>query len=124
MSTPASYNPQPRRPAWGVRTPVRKSLATLTPILRAEPPARVTIPLGSSTGHSAQPVVVAGQEVRCGEPVAAPTAEGSPYIHASIAGRIADIGLYPVAGSKHDLPCIVIERSESGSILGWPCCAA
>ena len=112
MSAPASYNPQPRRPAWGVRTPVRKSLAALTPILRAAPPVRVTIPLSSSSGFSAQPIVVPGQNVCCGEPIAAPAAEGSPYVHATIAGRIADIGLYPVAGSGQAVPCIVIDRSD------------
>jgi electron transport complex protein RnfC len=113
MSTTARYNPQPRRPAWGVRTPRRKTLATLEPILHAAPPARVTIPLSSSIGVSAQPVVVTGQSVLCGEPIAAPVAEGNPYVHASIAGRVADIGLYPVAGSEQPVACIVIERSDS-----------
>jgi electron transport complex protein RnfC len=113
MNAPASYNPQPRRPAWGVRTPRRKKLATLVPILHAAPPVRVTIPLGSSVGISAQPVVVPGQSVCCGEPIAAPAAEGNPYVHASIAGRVTDIGLYPVAGSGQPVPCIVIDRNDN-----------
>lgn len=112
MSSPASYNPQPRRPAWGVRTPRRKTLATLAPILRAAPPVRVIIPLSSNAGVSAQPIVLPGQRVRCGEPIAAPVAEGGPYIHASITGQVADIGLYPVAGSEHPVPCIVIDRGD------------
>ena len=33
MSASATWNPQPRRPLWGVRTPRRKSLATQTAIL-------------------------------------------------------------------------------------------
>ena len=121
MSASAIWNPQPRRPTWGVRTPRRKTLATQTPILVAPPPARVTIPLGSSVGVSAQPVVACGQSVRCGEPIATPTATGHPYIHASIAGRVIDIGAYPVAGSSGPVPCIVIERSDSDTLWdGYP----
>lgn len=113
MSATAIWNPQPRRPTWGVRTPRRKALATQTPILIAPPPVRVTIPLTTSAGVSAKPVVVPGQSVRCGEPVATALAADHPCIHASIAGQIADIGLYPVAGGSEPVPCIVIERGDS-----------
>lgn len=121
MSDPVVWNAQPRRPAWGVRTPRRKTLATQAPILRAPPPARVTIPLVGGAGTSAQPVVVPGQSLHCGQPVATPTAAGHPCIHASIAGRVKDIGLYPVAGSAQPVPCIVIERSERETFWdGYP----
>ncbi len=104
-----------------MRTPRRKTLATGAAILRAPPPARVTIPLVSGAGISAQPVVVPGQSVRCGEPVAAATAAGYPCIHASIAGRVADIGLYPVAGGSGPVPCIVIEHSDGETVWdGYP----
>ncbi len=116
MSALATWDPQPRRPAWGVRTPRRKALATQVPILPAPPPARVTISLASRTGVSAQPLVVPGQSVRCGEPIAAPTTAGHPYIHASIAGRVLDIGLYPIAGSRSPVPCIVIERGDRDAV--------
>jgi electron transport complex protein RnfC len=121
MSSRTSYNPQPRRPSWGVRTPRRKSLATQTAILVAPPPTRVTIPLTGGTGLAAMPLVVCGQNVCCGEPVAAPATPGHPFIHASIAGRIADIGAYPVAGSDKPLPCIVIEAGSSEVLWdGYP----
>jgi electron transport complex protein RnfC len=113
MSERALWNAQPRRPSWGVRTPRRKSLATETAILVAPPPARVTIPLAGNTAASAIPLVVCGQDVRRGEPIAAPAAAGLAAIHASIAGRVADIGAYPVAGSSGPVPCIVIERGSS-----------
>ncbi|MBM4221817.1 MAG: electron transport complex subunit RsxC [Gammaproteobacteria bacterium] len=113
MSDRALWNAQPRRPAWGLRTPRRKSLATDTAILVAPPPARVTIALAGNAGASASPLVVCGQSVRCGEPIAAPATPGLAAIHASIAGRIADIGAYPVAGSSGAVPCIVIERDDS-----------
>ena len=119
MSAATLYDPQPRRPAWGVRTPLRKELSTRAPILQAPAPSRVTIPLsGSVTGISARPIVVTGQQVRCGEPIAEPTADGHPYIHASISGRIADIGLYPVAGSSGPIPCILIEHTGSDHAWG------
>lgn len=109
MNAPATYNPQPPRPAWGVRIPQRKSLATRTPILRAPPPARVLIPLGPG----ARLLVVPGQSVRCGEPLTAPAVPGQPTIHASIAGQVTDIGPHPVAGSSEAVPCVVIERGAS-----------
>lgn len=121
MSAPATWQAQPRRPAWGVRTPRRKSLAMQAPILAAPPPARVTIPLGHGTAQPATPQVSIGQTVRCGEPIAAPAMPGHPTIHASIAGRIAAIGAYPVAGSTLPVPCIVIEREQSGSDQHEPC---
>ncbi len=114
MSAATPYDPQPRRPAWGVRAPLRKGLSTRVPILPAPAPSRVTIPLSSGVaGISARPIVVPGQPVRCGEPIAEPTADGHPYIHASISGQITDIGMYPVAGSSGPIPCILIERIDS-----------
>ena len=115
MSAPATWQAQPRRPAWGVRTPRRKSLTTQAPILEAPPPARVTIPLGHGAARPATPRVNIGQTVRCGEPIALPARPGQPVIHASIAGRIAAIDAYPVAGSALPVPCIVIERAQSES---------
>lgn len=114
MNAPATWNAQPRRPAWGVRIPPRKSLATRAAILIAPPPARVTIPLIGGAGHCAQPLVAIGQTVRCGEPVAAAAMPDHPVIHASIAGQVADIGAYPIAGTAVPVPCIVIERGQSG----------
>jgi electron transport complex protein RnfC len=93
--------------------PQRKTLATRVPILRTAPPARVTIALAGNSRASALPLVACGQSVRCGEPIAAPAAPGLAAVHASIAGRVADIGAYPVAGSSGALPCIVLERGDS-----------
>ena len=116
MTTPApppvAWNPQPRRPAWGVRTPRRKSLATGQPILVAPVPDRVTLSLATGPGHAglpARPVVALGQRVLRGEPIATPGQAGGPVVHASISGLVSGIGLHPVAGRAEPLPCIVID---------------
>ena len=109
---PVAWNPQPRRPAWGVRTPRRKSLATGQPILVAPAPDRVTLSLAAGAGHAgppARPVVAIGQRVLRGEPIATPGQAGGPVVHASISGVVSAIGLQPVAGRPEPLPCIVID---------------
>lgn len=111
-------DPQPRRPAWGVRTPTRKSLSTSAPILVAPPPARVTVPLVQGALAAARPVVRPGQAVLRGEPVGEPAGAGHPWIHASIAGRVSAVGPRPVAGSAGPVPCVCIDYS--GDDRPWP----
>lgn len=116
MSGPGAmaYDPQPRRPAWGVRTPLRKSRSTEVPLVLAPPPARVWIALALhhlGGGHEvAEPLVAPGQIVACGEPVGEfrRVAPGL-RIHASISGRVSAIEAMPVAGSHGPVPCVVID---------------
>lgn len=108
MNVPADYNPQPRRPAWGVRSPTRKSLSTRTPILIAAPPAEAVIALDRGVGSPARPIVHAGQRVRTGEPVAAGGEPGAPWVHASITGEVMALDNRPVAGSRGPVPCVAI----------------
>ncbi|MEO8444021.1 MAG: electron transport complex subunit RsxC [Gammaproteobacteria bacterium] len=113
-----AFDPQPRRPAWGVRTPRRKGLSTGKPILVAAPPARVCLALGAGPGPAAEPVVAVGQRVVCGEPVARPVAPGGPPVHASISGRVTHLEPRPVAGFPGPVPCVVIE--SDGRDERWP----
>lgn len=123
MSEPANtdrtaYDAQPRRPAWGVRTPLRKSLSTREPVLVAPPPATVCIPLTHGPGAAARPVVEPGQRVLCGEPVAEPVAPGLPRVHASISGQVTHVEPRRVAGLDAPVPCVVIRGS--GDDDRWP----
>ncbi|MEQ1802193.1 MAG: electron transport complex subunit RsxC [Gammaproteobacteria bacterium] len=123
MSEPANTNrtafdPQPRRPAWGVRMPLRKSLSTSEPLLVAPPPATVCVPMAQGPGAAARPVVTPGQRVRCGEPVAEPAVAGDPRIHAPISGHVTHVEPRPVAGLDTAVPCIVIQGS--GDDERWP----
>ncbi|MDH5255023.1 MAG: electron transport complex subunit RsxC, partial [Gammaproteobacteria bacterium] len=116
MSEPANtdriaYDAQPRRPAWGVRTPLRKSLSTREPLLVAPPPALVRIPLVHGPDAVARPVVVPGQRVLCGEPVGEPVAAGLPRVHASISGHVTHVEPRRVAGLDAAVPCVVIRGS-------------
>jgi len=113
-----TVDPQPRRPAWGVRTPYRKSLATNGPILVALPPARVAVPLVHGPLAAARPLVRPGQAVLRGEPVGEPAGAGHPWIHASIAGRVSSVGPQRVAGSAAPVPCVCIEAA--GEDRPWP----
>lgn len=123
MSEPANtdriaWDAQPRRPAWGVRTPLRKSLSTREPLLVAPPPALVCIPLVHGPGAPARPVVVPGQPVLCGEPVAEPVAPGLPRVHASISGHVVHVEPRRVAGLDAPVPCVVIRGT--GDDDRWP----
>ena len=102
-----AYDAQPRRPAWGVRTPVHKSLSTRVPILAAPVPATVCISLAQSAGELARPTVAIGQAVRRGEPIAGCAGSG-PQIHASISGRVTHVEARRVAGVAQPVPCVVI----------------
>ena len=114
---PTAYDAQPRRPAWGVRTPLRKSLSTRVPIMVSPAPVTVCIPLAQSTGELARPTVAIGQAVRRGEPIAGYAGPGGPRIHASISGRITHLDSRQVAGVTQPVPCAVI--AGDGSDEPW-----
>lgn len=103
-----AFDAQPRRPAWGVRTPLRKSLSTREPLLVAPPPTLVCVPLAQGPGGVARPVVVPGQRVLCGEPIGEPAAAGLPRVHASISGQVIHVEPRLVAGIEFPVPCVVI----------------
>lgn len=117
MSDPAGtrFNPQPRRPAWGVRSPRRKSLSIREAIRVAPVPDRVVLALAPDSGPAPAPAVAPGQRVRTGEPLSPP---GGHMVHASIAGRVSAIGPLPVAGRTGTVPCVTIEGD--GSDEAWP----
>ena len=115
---PIAYDAQPRRPAWGVRTPLRKSLSTSVPLVVAPPPPMVCIPLIKGAVAPARPMVDPGQRVLCGEPVGEPAAPGLPRIHASISGVVTSVEPRLVAGVEGAVPCVVIRGS--GDDDRWP----
>ncbi len=118
MTDPVAYDAQPRRPAWGVRTPLRKSLSTGVPVLIAPPPSSVCISLAQCPGAAARPTVVAGQHVLCGEPIGEPDEAYGPRVHASISGQVTQVELRRVAGVTDPVPCVVI--AGDGSDQRWP----
>jgi electron transport complex protein RnfC len=108
MSALPPLDLRPRRPAWGVRPPARKSLSTAAPLRVLPPPAQVTLALVAGDGPAAVPCVAVGQTVQCGEPVATAGGPGGCCVHASIAGRVVAIGPAAVAGRPGPAPTITI----------------
>lgn len=98
-----SYNAQPPRPAWGVRAPALKGLATARPIRIAPPPRRAVLVLG----HATTLHVAVGQRVLAGG-VLATTPDGRG-VHAATSGVVAAIGDLPVPGPvPASAPCLVL----------------
>ncbi len=122
MTDPIAYDAQPRRPAWGVRTPRRKARSTRVPLLVAPPPDTVCISLAQCPGEPVRSVVAIGQHVLCGEPIGEPVETGGPRVHASIAGQVTHVERRLVAGVQDAVPCVVI-RSTGGDER-WPGYAA
>ena len=118
VTDPIAYDAQPRRPAWGVRTPRRKARSMRESLLVAPPPETVCISLVNGTGTPARSVIAVGQHVLCGEPIGEPVETGGPRVHASIAGEVTHIGSRLVAGLQKPVPCVVI-RSTGGD-QRWP----
>jgi len=114
MKTPAGFNPQPPRPAWGIRPPTRKTQSMARPILVAPPPDRVVIPIRQCLGMPAEPLVTPGQAIHAGEPIAralsADDSAPAPQLHASISGTVTAIEDHAVPGPPGTRePCVVID---------------
>ena len=79
----------------GVHPPDSKALTAHLPIRRMPYPSEVIIPLRQHAGKPAKLVVRVGQYVERGDTLAEADGFVSAPVHASAAGRIVDIGLWP-----------------------------
>ncbi|MBM3267032.1 MAG: electron transport complex subunit RsxC [Candidatus Sericytochromatia bacterium] len=79
----------------GVHPPENKELTEHLPIRRLPYPAEVVIPLRQHTGKPARAVVRAGQHVERGDVIAEADGFVSVPMHASAAGRVVEVGLWP-----------------------------
>ena len=66
-------------------------------IKRGLPPKKVRIPLSLTGEKTSRSVVCNGQRVEIGQKIAEADGEGSVAVHASLAGRVSAIGLFPHA---------------------------
>ncbi len=96
----------------GLRLAPEKDRQTAEPIATMPPPRRVVIPMRQHIGTPARPLVAAGDDVLRGQPIGQATSAVSASVHASISGRVIDVGPYPVphASGLDDL-CVVIESN-------------
>lgn len=106
VSADWTFDPQPRRPGWGIHEPTRKAISTAGAIRIAPAPREATICLRQGR-FTARPLVEVGAAVRTGQAVAVD--ETGTQVHASIGGVVALIGERPVPGpGPLAAPCIVI----------------
>ena len=96
----------------GVHPPAAKGLTKGAAIVEASLPGSAIIPLRQSLGAPARPCVEVGDEVQVGQKIAEATGFVSVPLHASIAGKITEIGRFPhPVGGEQD--AIVIEGDGS-----------
>ena len=81
--------------AHGVHPPESKSLTNGLPIRRMEYPDEVVLPIRQHAGKPAKPIVSPGDRVQRGDMVAEADGFLSSPVHASAAGTVRDVELWP-----------------------------
>lgn len=71
-------------------------------------PEQVIIPLDQHLGAPATPIVAVGDQVKIGQPIAAPTGFMSAYVHSSVSGTVTKIDSVPDAWGRRS-PAIIIK---------------
>jgi electron transport complex protein RnfC len=82
-------------------------------------PKRVTIPLSQHIGAPAKPIVEKGERVLVGQKIAEAGGFVSAPVHASVSGRVVEIGTAPMPSGLR-VPAIVIDndfQDEWGSCI-------
>ena len=94
----------------GIHLSGHKSISTGQPVRNLATPRRVILPLQQHIGVAAEPVVSVGDSVYKGQLVASAPSFISAHVHASVSGRVIDIGDYSLPHpSGIAEKCIVIE---------------
>ncbi len=78
------------------------------PIVTAEAPSRVVIPLSQHSGKPCEPLVKVGDEVKMGQKIGDVDAFISAPIHSSVSGKVVEIAPYFNPGGNGPM-CVVIE---------------
>jgi len=83
---------------------------------RAALPSSVVIPLHQHAGAPAEPLVKKGDVVAEGQPIGEPKGFISAYVHASISGKVKDVGFYPHPAGGRVLSVVI---TGDGSEKEW-----
>ena len=109
----------------GVHPPELKQLTAGTPIRRMPFPDEIVLPLSQHTGKPAKSIVRVGDRVERGDRIAAEDGFISSPIHASAAGTVQEVGLWPhPAGDYKPAVRIKVEQFSAQAprpriIPGW-----
>jgi H+/Na+-translocating ferredoxin:NAD+ oxidoreductase subunit C len=95
----------------GVHPPELKQLTAQVPIRRMPYPAEIVIPLRQHTGKPARPIVRQGDRVERGDKIAEADGMMSVPMHASAAGTVRAVGLWPHPdGTRSPAVVITVDR--------------
>ncbi len=92
----------------GIHPEYQKEITANKPILPAQLPSKVVIPLSQHTGAPAKPEVNIGDEVKRGQAIGSPAGFVSAPVHASISGKVVAITDLPHPSGRM-VTSIVIE---------------
>ena len=99
-------------PQGGIELPDRTPLSAGVPIRNACVPAAVAIPLGRPSGFPEQCLVRPGDAVAEGAPIGRTGGPGSIAVHASIPGRVREIGERTLADGSRALTVLIELEGE------------
>lgn len=86
-----------------------KHITGSIPVVKADPPATVAIPLSQHVGAPCKAIVKPGQKVRMGQKVGEPTGFMGAPVHASVSGVVKGIKPRTLASGVR-VDCIIIEN--------------
>ncbi len=98
----------------GIHPPEFKEYTAHLEIEKAKDPKVVIIPLQQHIGAPAEAVVEVGDLVKVGQMIAKPGGFVSAAIHASVSGKISEIGMKP--GTNGEILCAVIESDGKNEV--------
>lgn len=102
----------------GIHPEYQKGLTSGKPVIDANLPQRVVIPLSQHTGAPAKPEVNIGDEVKRGQLIGSPPSFISAPVHSSISGKVVAIAdfLHP---SGRMITSIVIESDGKDEVISF-----
>lgn len=99
----------------GIHPDYSKKFTADKPIVKAQDPKTVYIPLSQHIGAPAKPVVQAGDSVKVGQLLGEAGGFVSAPVHSSVSGTVKGFQMMPVAGGQK-VNCVVIENDFSEEV--------
>ena len=99
----------------GVHPPGNKSYSENAPIVKGPLPEKVVIPVSQHIGAPGVPTVQVGDMVKKGQLIARSDAAMTSFVHASISGKVIDIGEYPSSYRDRSIAIVI----ESDGLDEW-----
>lgn len=109
---------------WGVHPEDHKRPAADAPVRVMPMPARLYVPVAQHIGTPARPVVLVGDRVKKGQPIAEPQGPVSAFIHAPTSGTVVAVGeIVAPHPSGLTVTAISLEADGADEWIATPTCA-